>query len=259
MTAPSATHIAAYSICELGFGPYQGFAGFVDYQSDGIPNDINDFLASFMARTVKEPELRPQRTKPANSALDPSLTVIAQPGPTRYLFVLHPDSQTEFDPNVPILPIPIPGPFKDTLIHGVQTHLVAGKAVAASFVVDTCQVKRSDLALAIGKQAHSGAVRIPFCFNMIDSTYGFPQWAIDDHRYEPNQLMAADDGHTPDPDGDHEHEHEHEARVTWEALQKFFTHNGVHPPGILATRIGMLTHNGVHPPGIASYIVVELV
>ena len=254
MTGSAATHIAAYCICELGFGSYQGFAGFVDYQSDDIPTDICAFIASFMARTVKDPETRPQRTKPASSALDPSLTVIAQPGQTRYLFVLHPDSRTEFDPDVPILPIPIPGPFRETLMHDIQAHLVNGKAVAASFVVDTDQVKRSDLASAIGKQVHSGAVRLPFCLNMIDSTYGFPQWAIDDHRYQPNQLMSTDDGHTHGQDGDHEHEH----RLTLKTLNDFWTHNGVHPPGIRAARIGMFTHNGVHPPGVASYIVVEL-
>lgn len=256
MTDPAS--IAFYRICELSNGKNAGFAGFVGYKAiaaSGIQleHEIRNLIAQ-PADISKQPRRRVAGT----SDLDPPLTVIAEQGVIKYVFILDPDTNSSFDVTDPIFAIPIAGKFAANFITQIMPIEIDGKFIAASFILDCSEVGKSGLASAVVKcREHNGAVRIPICFNIIDDRFGFPQSAIDDHRYS---LPGAAQIVTDDDDHDHDHSHGDEQG---RHFHKISNHGGAHPPtssnaALAIADAGHRTHGGAHPLGVSSYVVVEL-
>jgi hypothetical protein len=251
--------VAMYRICELKYGKDRGFAGYVGYKST-TPARIANLEAELVQFITTEPDAtkKPKRKLLANAALDPSLSIVAEDGIVRYIFALDAESRSTFDTKNPILPIPIPGVFKAEFIHDIQPIMVDGKCSAVSFVINCAEVKRSGLGQKISTAEHKTAVRIPFCFNLIDDELGVPQWAIDDHRYEPDSHPTT--SHDNDHHDDHDHDHDEEPDNHFKDVSN---HGGAHPPTSSNAAMANIkgdgrTHGGVHPPGASSYVVVEL-
>jgi hypothetical protein len=240
----SAQHVELYNISELHFGNDRGFAGYVDHRrmTVGDFGSPDDAITDFRANPNKSPYAKPKRKKPGNQGLDTPLAIIAGAGAVQYVLVLGEKSGIHFDATDPILLLPLkgePSPF-------ITDIKVLDNGHAVSFIFDADAVKKSKLGAKIAQSPHNSAIRIPFCLNLIDDGHDFPEWTIDDFRFEPNQPPPMPSGSDP----------------KLAALTGTFSHGGVHPPGVLSHGgvhpDGVRSHGGVHPPGASSYIVVEL-
>lgn len=256
MTEP--TSIALYRICELSHGKNAGFAGFVSYKTIAVTGIQ---LETEIRKLIAEPadtSKQPRRRVAGTSDIDPPLTVIAEQGAVKYVFVLDPDTNSSFDVTDPIFAIPIAGKFAAKFITQIMPIEIDRKLIAVSFILDSCAVRASGLAKAIMNcKEHNGAVRIPICFNIIDDRFDFPQSVIDDHRYSsPSAVQIETDDH------DHDHDHSH-GDEQGRHFHKISNHGGAHPPTSSNAALAIAdadtrTHGGAHPLGASSYIVVEL-
>jgi hypothetical protein len=266
-----------FEIDTLVTGANRDFAGYVDYQNkqaaEGIATIVGD------AKHKPTAGKRPTRLGKPGGHFDGSLDVLAEAGENRYYFRLAADSGTKFAPGeAPIVPIGGAGKLISDIkiwdvANGALTELADVPAgdqskMLVSFSFDLVAAKASADFDAINKKSdHKTAFKIPFYFNLLDTTIGVPPWAFDDHRYGPKHGLLE---HLQTHADEHPHDHDHEdiegkAREIWKMFP--FTHGGIHPRIIkqVLAHLGLSTnaagdartHGGIHPPGVASFVIVE--